>query len=188
MGHTLTTTENRKEQRDEPLKDPDKAFGSLDEAKYKAELQLVDRYQSFVAELLRLSLLGIAVFGFLYKIALENNANIDAAKYPAALGVLLFGISAASALIFRFFAIEGARYYIEALRFTPTSIDSTQPLRTEERDHQAEKQKLRAEESLQIRYHKVVICRWSKAISAITLGLGGVLEAVAYCVSLFGET
>ena len=53
--------------RDEtPLSDPTKAFRELKEDKYKAELQLVDRYQSFVAELLRLSLLGIAVFGFLY--------------------------------------------------------------------------------------------------------------------------
>src|SRR3712207_3741475 len=52
---------------DDPLNDPNEAFGELKEAKYKAELQLVDRYQSFVAELLRLSLLGIAVFGFLYK-------------------------------------------------------------------------------------------------------------------------
>ena len=44
----------------DPLRDPDKAFVKLEEGKYRAELELVDRYQSFVAELLRLSLLGIA--------------------------------------------------------------------------------------------------------------------------------
>ena len=42
----------------DPLRDPDKAFGKLEEDRYRAELELVDRYQSFVAELLRLSLLG----------------------------------------------------------------------------------------------------------------------------------
>jgi hypothetical protein len=30
----------------------------------------------------------------------------------------MFGISSAGALVLRFFATEGARFYIEALRFT----------------------------------------------------------------------
>ena len=102
----------------DPLRNPDTAFGKLDEDKYRAERDLVDRYQAFVAELLRLSLLGIAVFGFLYKITFEAGAPIGVAKIPAALGILAFGISAAGALVFRFFASEGARFYIEALRFT----------------------------------------------------------------------
>ena len=58
----------------DPLRDPDKAFGDLDEIKYRAELELVDRYQSFVAELLRLSLAGIAVFGFLYEYLISSNS------------------------------------------------------------------------------------------------------------------
>src|SRR5215208_6373459 len=48
------TEEARKISDETPLSDPTKAFGELKEDKYKAELQLVDRYQSFVAELLRL--------------------------------------------------------------------------------------------------------------------------------------
>src|SRR5919112_5350960 len=87
----------------DPLKDPIKAFGELKEDKYKAELQLVDRYQSFVAELLRLSLLGIAVFGYLYTKQLFE--GLPAWEYPAkilaALSILVFGISAGSALAFR---------------------------------------------------------------------------------------
>jgi hypothetical protein len=64
----------------DPLRDPDKAFVKLEEGKYRAELELVDRYQSFVAELLRLSLAGIAVFGFLYKITFEAGATIGVAS------------------------------------------------------------------------------------------------------------
>jgi hypothetical protein len=90
----------------------------------------------------------------------------------------LFGIRAASALVFRFFATEGARFYIEALRFTPASVDSTQ-------EQRAQKREQRAKLSLDTRHKKVIICRWSKAIAAFTLGLGGVLEAVAFCVLLF---
>ena len=169
--------------KDEPLGDPDRAFGSLDESRYKAELELVDRYQAFVAELLRLSLLGIAVIGFLYKTISETDADIGVARLPAALGVFLFGISAASALVFRFFANEGARFYIEALRFAPSNVDVTQERRTE--DQLVRKQAQRAKLSLDTRYRKVVICRWSKVIAASTLGLGGVLEAVAFCALFF---
>jgi hypothetical protein len=64
----------------DPLRDPDKAFGDLEEREYRAELELVDRYQAFVAELLRLSLAGIAVFGFLYKITFEAGATIGVAS------------------------------------------------------------------------------------------------------------
>src|SRR5919112_3769561 len=94
----------------DPLKDPIKALNELKEDKYKAELQLVDRYQSFVAELLRLSLLGIAVFGFLYTRQIFQ--GLGSWEYPAkilaAASIVVFGISAALALAFRFLAAEGA--------------------------------------------------------------------------------
>jgi hypothetical protein len=51
----------------DPLAVPSEAFDALEEKQYRAELDLVERYQTFVAELLRLSLAGIAVFGFLYE-------------------------------------------------------------------------------------------------------------------------
>ncbi len=166
--------------KDEPLRDPDRAFGDLDESRYRAELELVDRYQSFVAELLRLSLLGIAVFGYLYKITFENYGNIGLpSAVPGALGVLMFGVSAAAALAFRYFANEGARFYIQALRSTPTKADCTQGQRT------AEQEQL-AEESLETRFKKIEICRWSKAIASLGLALGGALEAVAVMLLVFG--
>ena len=57
-------------------------LGYLDERAYKPEMELADRYQAFTAEILRLSLLGIAVFGFLFKEVFLNydpdNASIVA--------------------------------------------------------------------------------------------------------------
>jgi hypothetical protein len=163
----------------DPLRDPDKAFDDLAEIKYRAELELVDRYQSFVAELLRLSLAGIAVVGFLFQYLISSNSpttiNVLAvlavlAKVLAAFGVLMFGISAASALVFRFFAAEGARFYIEALRFTRAYADGAQ--------------KQLARKRLDIRDKKIQICRTSKAVAAVTLALGGVLEAAAFALLL----
>jgi hypothetical protein len=153
----------------DPLRDPEKAFGDLEEREYKAELELVDRYQAFVAELLRLSLAGIAVFGFLYEYLISSTNVL--ANVLAAFGVLMFGISAAGALVFRFFAAEGARFYIEALRFTPAKADCAQ-------------NKERARKSLDIRDERVRICRTSKGIAAVALALGGVSEAFAFFLLL----
>ena len=155
---------------DDPLKEPKTAFGILKERQYKAELELVDRYQSFVAELLRLSLLGIAVFGFLYtnifsKPSVPASELHTYAKWLAATSVLMFGASAAFALVFRFFATEGVRFYIEALRFFPDNEDY-------------------AQKSLNKRYWKILICIWSKVLAAVFLGLGGVLAAIAFCLLL----
>jgi hypothetical protein len=168
----------------DPLRNPDTALGKLDEDKYRAERDLVDRYQAFVAELLRLSLLGIAVFGFLYKIIFESNllskllqtapklavfgVSITAPEL-AAFGVLMFGISAFSALGFRFFAIGSLGLYIQALRFKECT-----PSKTED-----------AEESLNKRHRRNLICTGSKAIAAVTLALGGLSEALAVFLFIF---
>jgi hypothetical protein len=155
----------------DPLDDPNTAFDALVESNYKAELDLVDRYQSFTAELLRLSLLGIAVFGFLYEKIFTGidpqklPQNLGVAKILAAAGVLMFAISAGGALLFRYCATEGARFYIEALR-----LNSRDPSL--------------AKKSLKKRYQKILICRWSKGTAAAALGLGGLLVATAFCVVL----
>jgi hypothetical protein len=156
----------------DPLRDPDTAFGELDEEKYSAERDLVERYQAFVAELLRLSLLGIAVFGFLYKIIFEANLLSklpQAAPILAAFGVAMFGISALFALGFRFFSTTSLGLYIEALRFKECT-----PPKPED-----------AKESLDRRHRTNVICTRSKAIAAATLALGAALETAAVFLFIF---
>ncbi len=166
---------------DDPLNNPNEAFGALKEDKYKAELQLVDSYQSYVAELLRLSLLGIAVFGFLYK---EMFADLGpsplftwggVAKALAALGVIAFAVAAVAAIIFRFAATEGARYYIEGLRFCEE--DRAQ----ESRD----KRTARAQESLNTRYDRIVIARRTKPLAVFALGLGGLLMTLSVALTIY---
>jgi hypothetical protein len=158
---------------DDPLNKADEAYGKLDENMYKAELELVDRYQSYVAELLRLSLLGIAVFGFLYKEWFTGLGPIPlltiggVAKTLAAFGVLAFGVAAVAALIFRFAATEGARYYIEGLRLPYGSN--------------------RRKDSLKKRREKIGVARWSKPLAGFMLGLGGVLVAVSLALLLFTD-
>jgi hypothetical protein len=158
----------------DPLDDPGFAFGKLEEDRYKAELDLADRYQIFVAEMLRLSLGGLAIFGFIYEKMFSPILNSTApfatqAKNTAVAGVLLLSICAASALVFRYFATEGARYYIEALRFAPSSTT---------------KNVSRSAESLKKRRRRIKICKISKALSALCLGLGSVFIAASFCFVL----
>lgn len=151
------------------LREPVTAYLKLDEKMYKAEQELVERYKSFVAEILRLSLAGIAVFGFLYNQTFQSLQPqfVAAAKSSVALGVFLFGVSAVCALIFLYFAAEGLRYYIVGLRHyartsEPTPVDIAS-----------------AQKSLDTRDRKVRVCRWSKIVASLALGCGGVCMAVA---------
>jgi len=168
----------------DPLDEPSSAFGVLDEVRYKAELDLVDRYQLFVAEMLRLSLGGLAIFGFIYEkmfspTLLNSTAPFATpAKCTAAIGVLLLSICAASALVFRYFATEGARYYIEALRFAPSSTA------TDVTHSSTATDVTRSKKSLTIRRKRIKFCIISKAISAICLGFGGVFIAASFCFVL----
>jgi len=166
----------------DPLSDPLMAFGKIDEHRYKAELDLVDRYQAFVAELLRLSLGGIAVFGFMYekvfsKLCSTSNPCLVAwAKGLAATGIVALSMCAACALVFRYSATEGARYYIEALRF----------LSEDNRDSLTDKIK-HSRRSLERRDGRISVCIGSKILAACFLGLGGLSIAVSFCLLLFSN-
>jgi hypothetical protein len=172
-GSVLRWLSGAEEPAIDPLNKAHEAYGKLDENMYKAELELVDRYQSYVAELLRLSLLGIAVFGFLYKEWFAGLGSIPlltiggVAKTLAAFGVLAFGVAAVAALIFRFAATEGARYYIEGLRFREDIEDPD-----------------RAQKSLDKRRDRIVIARITKPTAVIMLGLGGALVALSLALLL----
>src|SRR5262249_39263775 len=84
----------------------------------------------------------------------------------AGLGVILLSLCAACALIFRYFATEGVRYYIEALRFHEARAGTD-----------AFKAAMR---SLGKRYKNIIVCRWSKGLAAVFLGVGGVLIALSF--------
>lgn len=99
------------------LDNPEYAYLDLDGKKYGAELELVDRYRSFVSEMLRLSVLGIAVFGFLYKYLFKDSNTAPEVLILAAIGIIAFALSAIFALIFLYFANEGFRWYIVGLRY-----------------------------------------------------------------------
>jgi hypothetical protein len=85
----------------------------LDGAEYKVDLDLLDRYQGFSSEILKLSLAGVAVFGVLAK---ATWLNLDDSFVFIAVAIVLFGLSAAFSLGHRFLSNEGMFYHIRSLR------------------------------------------------------------------------
>jgi hypothetical protein len=91
------------------------------ESEYKADLALLDRFQGVSAEIIRLSLLGIGVLGFVLK------GIIDAKPTPTWLkdsclgilvcvGALLFALSSFAGLLHRYLSADGFYYHIKDIR------------------------------------------------------------------------
>lgn len=92
------------------LEKPETAYLKLDDQMYRAEQELADRYRSFVAEILRLSLGGLAVFSFIYKQSSDlpkTPENLTAKDVFAFSGVAMFSLSLVFALVFLYAASEG---------------------------------------------------------------------------------
>ena len=103
--------------------DTENIYAVIKEEKYKPELELYDRWRAFSEEVLRLSLLGIAAFGFFYQQAITG---FDQTKHPEAKifwiklfslsSLTLFAIAAVGALIYRYGSTEAIMHYVWGLR------------------------------------------------------------------------
>jgi hypothetical protein len=98
------------------------------EEKYKVDLELLKLYQAYSAELLRLSLLGIAGYGFLIKEVLLTDkasnspfqARLIESGWLLIIGVVMLGASAAAALAHRYLSTDACACIIDFLRRTNT--------------------------------------------------------------------
>src|SRR6267142_2179558 len=92
----------------------------LEERVYKPDFEITARYQAFSKELVRISLLGLAVYGFLIKLGTEQSSILDALRKHsiiAALGVVAFASCAAFALIHGFLATKCLGYQLIISRY-----------------------------------------------------------------------
>jgi hypothetical protein len=89
---------------------------------YQVDLELLDRYQAFSSELLRISLGGVAVIGFLISSIIGDkglaaaNAALAWFKFFAFASAVFFCFSAAASLCHRYFATDGVYYHVKAIR------------------------------------------------------------------------
>lgn len=102
----------------------------LKENWYKADLELHDRYQSFSSELLKLSLAGIGVIGFIlgYLQEQENGQQSEYFFWMIVFAGIAFSISLGGALLHKFTASKGLYYHIRALRLRLGFPDSSESI------------------------------------------------------------
>lgn len=92
---------------------------SIDEADYKADQQICDRYIGFSSELLRLSLIAIGGYGALVTLFLKDKPEyLPALKssWGLIISMILFCLCSGTTLVHRFFASDAMACYIRLLR------------------------------------------------------------------------
>jgi hypothetical protein len=102
----------------------DSMLAKLDvpEVRYKADLSLHDRSQSFSSELLKLGLGGIAVVGFLLanfpKERLDRLLNDRILGYLFSASVICFALAVGSALLQRFYAAGAMFHHLQVIKLS----------------------------------------------------------------------
>lgn len=95
---------------------------TLPEKTIEYDLTVLQRFQEFSAELLRIALLGISVIGFaLSRVLLPEGEKAvppltTSIKCLLILALLALGVSAASALAHRYFAVDSVSWHLQAMR------------------------------------------------------------------------
>ena len=133
--HQITMSDDRP-----PIRDFEGSSGMIPEDRYRHDLALHDRFQSFGAELLRIASLGLAAFGFVLVTKSSDKAPAILAitasptlKCIIALSPIFFGLSIAFALAHRFLASDGMFHHFRAIKLIDLKDPSLhQKIRTEE--------------------------------------------------------
>jgi len=160
----------------------------LDEDIYKVDLAVLDRYQAFSSELLRLSLLGIAGYGFLItNVFLKSSGGSGgfAAQVPRYVmnialpaGAVVLALSAMTALGHRYFSTDCITHYVRRLRLLKKKDDMPE----DEPQREIIAKIIDVEEmSLE---NDLKRCKWLLIASSIFLLLGAAFVAWAFAATL----
>ena len=97
---------------------------TISEPEYKADLEVLDRYQAFSAEVARLAILVIIAFGFLLSFAFYNGGRTqfgDALlrhRHILKFGILALGIAVGLALAHRYVSTDAMSVLIRNIRIS----------------------------------------------------------------------
>lgn len=160
---------------------------SIQEDSYKVDLAVLERYQAFSNEILRLALLGMAGYGFLISnIALSTSKSGEYAFLPLitlnkgllTVGVIALALAAATALGHRYFSTDCLTHFVRRVRLSQ-SIEGM-PETAE---------KLTAEQI--IKHEEISLdrdlwwCKWLLLASCLLLVVGAACVAFAFSALLF---
>lgn len=161
---------------------------------YKVDLAVLDRYQSFSSELLRLSLLGVAGYGFLlssvvFRIDDTSTQFIYLEKFLEnqellMVGAITFGLSAMMALAHRFFSTDCLTHFVRRIRLIKQNGETTQGA-----DPVADaREKGRRDATIETEKESLVKdlrrCKWLLILACGFLALGTICFAIAVAATL----
>jgi hypothetical protein len=159
----------------------------VDEATYKADLEVTDRYQNFSMELLRVSLLGIGVFGFLLKEVILNDKDnymhpFVSSRWWFVLGLLALAVSAAFALAHRYVSSDCIACQIRYLRQKHARDEALKHKAASEVARKLNDGMQEEKDDLKVQLKRGGL---TLRISAIALGIGVALIAVGFINTIF---
>lgn len=160
-----------------------KAKVQIPEDRYKADLELHDRYISFSSELLRLSIAGIAATGFMIATFAHNGQLPPVVGSPLFLratlaSLALLALSSACALAHRYLASDGMYFHLRAIKHL-ILIEEGQVV-----DEAAARANARAAADEKVRNRRFERSAWLLSASALLLFLGVVAAGASFTVML----
>ena len=156
----------------------------IDENLVKVDFQIIDKYQSFSSEILRISLIGIGVYAFLLKDVNDVFQKISKSgnlKIFSIISIISFAIAVACTLVHRYYSSDFMAYHIRYLRLKQSLIDASLNLSEEIKEKIEEELKLEKSDRDVI----LQLCEVMIAGSAFFLGLGTICLAVSLLTIIF---
>ena len=158
----------------------------LDENVIKPDFQILEKYQNFSSEILRLSLIGIGAYAVLFEWTFARKPEDTKAlaqlfqsnplnKYLVIASITFFAAAAASSLVHRYYSSDFMAYHIRFLRIKKYL----------EQNYEEQSFIVAAEEK-QDRDVILQLCEFMIACSSIFLGLGVICIATALILTFFG--
>jgi DMSO reductase anchor subunit len=145
----------------------------------KHDWELLDRYQAFSAELLRVSLLGIAGVGYLVTqlTAKDSTLRVDVTKPETILyfwlTLLVLGVAAAAALGHRYVSADSMACHIKLLRMRLREAEKSEAEKSDAKKREIEREKRSRDRRLKVSGLLLLI-------AALALGLGALVLALTF--------
>lgn len=156
----------------------------INETQIKYDFELLDRYQSFSSEILRLSLIGIGVYAFLLKEAngiFRSIADQSSVRYFSVASIVSFTIAVAFTLVHRYYSSDCMAYHLRYLRIKKLLKTSLEDVSRDKLDKAEAEQKAEKSDRNAI----LQLCEVTIAGSALFLGLGTICLAFSLLTILF---
>ncbi len=150
----------------------------IKENQVKSDFQIIDKYQSFSAEILRLALIGIGAYAYLLKDSnsiFRTDSITPAIKVLSIISIVSFALAVVSTLIHRYYSSDFMAYHIRYLRLKEYEEN---PLEEQTPEIMC-KVKTEAETEAEDRNDILQLCEVMIASSAIFLGLGTICLAIS---------